>query len=366
MKYLFFFVHPSKFHVFKNTINYLQKNGHEVKVLITSKDVLEDLVKTENWNYENIFPEGRKIKGLPPYLSASINLIKTIKRLSKYTREKKYDLFITDDLLVVNGWLKKIPTILFQDDDVTAVPETAFLHYFADHILTQNYSYMGKNENKKIPMYSYKELGYLHPNKFTPDYSLIKKINPQEEDYFILRLVSLRATHDTGKKGLNNNDVNRLIAILEKHGKVYISSEREMPEKFEKYRIPIPITKIAHALYYAKLLISDSQTMSAEAGVLGTPYIRFNDFVGKISYLADLEDNYRLGYGILTKNKNELFEKVEELLALDNLHELWQKKRERMLSDKIDLTKFMIWLFENYPNSVNIIKDNPKYQFKIG
>ena len=37
---------------------------------------------------------------------------------------------------------------------------------------------------------------------------------------------------------------------------------------------------------------------SAEAGVLGIPFIRYNDFVGKIGYLADLEDNYELGTGI--------------------------------------------------------------------
>ena len=45
MNYLFFFVHPSKFHVFKKTINHLKNNGHNVEILITSKDVLEELVK---------------------------------------------------------------------------------------------------------------------------------------------------------------------------------------------------------------------------------------------------------------------------------------------------------------------------------
>jgi predicted glycosyltransferase len=252
-----------------------------------------------------------------------------------------------------------------QDDDVTAVPESALLHYFTRHILTQAYSDMGKNAHKKIPMYSFKELGYLYPSRFKPDYSVVERFNPTKEDYFILRLVSLKSTHDTGKSGLNDDDVKRLIEMLKKHGKVFITSERELPADFEKYRISLPVHEISHALNYAKLLIADSQTMSAEAGVLGTPYIRFNDFVGKISYLEDLEQNYELGFGIRTENKEKLFEKVEELLNLKDIDTIWQQKRVRMLADKVDLTEYMIWLFENYPKSAEIINDNPDYQLKF-
>ena len=51
-------------------------------------------------------------------------------------------------------------------------------------------------------------------------------------------------------------------------------------------------------MVFASLYIGDSQTMSAEAGVLGVPFVRFNDFVGRIGYLRELEDTYELGYGI--------------------------------------------------------------------
>jgi len=33
-------------------------------------------------------------------------------------------------------------------------------------------------------------------------------------------------------------------------------------------------------------------------------------------------------------------------------------KRKRMLSDKIDVTAFMIWFIEKYPESVDIMKEN--------
>ena len=137
---------------------------------------------------------------------------------------------------MVNGFFSKTPSILLQDDDVTAVPESILLHFFTKHILTQKYSNMGINNFKKIPMYSFKELGYLHPNKFNPDYSVIKKFHKTSDDYFILRLVSLKSTHDQGKKGLENEDVKNIILKLERFGSVYITSERTLPLEFEKYR----------------------------------------------------------------------------------------------------------------------------------
>ena len=365
MNYLFFFVHPSKYHVFRNTINILKSKRHHIDILITSKDVLEELIKNEGWEYKNIFPEGRKIKGIPTYLGALINTIRTLYRLERYLWGKKYNLFITDDLLVISGKLHKTPSILFQDDDVTAVPESVLLHRFTTHIMTQFVSDMGKYTWKKIPFHGYKELGSLHPKRFKPDIGIIKQFNPNLSRYFILRLVSLKATHDVGKGGLNDDEVLRLIRILESHGRVFITSERKLPTIFEGYRISIKVNEIAHALYFADLLIADSQTMSAEAGVLGTPYIRFNDFVGKISYLEELENKYQLGFGIKTKDKAQLFSKLEELLSQPDLKKEWQEKRKKMLSEKIDMTDFMVWLFEEYPQSIEILSDTPEYQLKF-
>ena len=201
-------------------------------------------MKTENWDYHNIFPEGRKIKNVNSYLSAIYNTIRTVYRLKNFTKKKYYDLFITDDLLVINGFFSNTPSILLQDDDVTAVPESTLLHIFTKHILTQKYSNMGLFNFKKIPMYSFKELGYLHPNKFRPDFSVVKKFHKNSRDYFILRLVSLTSTHDNGKKGLEDEDLSLLISNLKKHGSVYITSERKLPSKFRKYRIKIQLMKL--------------------------------------------------------------------------------------------------------------------------
>lgn len=348
MRYLFFFVHPSKFHVFRNTINALKSKGHIVDIVITSKDVLEDLVVAEGWSYVNIFTKGRKIKGLSPYLSAFINSFITVYRLYTYTKGKKYDLFITDDLLVYIGKIKRIPSIVLTDDDLSVTKQFALVLSQATKVLAPQITNLGRYNHKKIAFPGYKELAYLHPNSFKPDINVVKTFNPEMRPYFIIRLVSLRAYHDVGIEGISDNKVLELISLLETKGVVFISAERTLPNIFEKYRLRIDPKDIAHVLYYASLFIGDSQTMTSEAAVLGTPSFRCNNFVGKISVMDEKETRYGLSNNFLPSQFDLLIEAVRKTISTDNFKEQYEKNKLQMLEDKIDLTAFMIWLFENY------------------
>ncbi len=360
MRFLFFFVHPSKYHLYRITINELIKRGHDVEIVITSKDVLEDLVKKEGWKYTNIFPQGRKIKGIPTYMGAGINLVRSIWRLFKFTSGKKYNLFVTDDLLTIVGRIRGVPSIFFADDDITAVPESFILQKTATYTLAPAITNFGKYNYKKIGFEGFKASAYLHPNHFMIDNRILEKYGLKDETYFIIRLVSLTATHDVGMTGITNDDCRRLISILEKKGRVIINSERPVLEEFEKYRLKIDPIDITHILAEASLFIGDSQTMSSESGMLGVPYIRFNDFVGKIGYLNDMELNYKLGVGILTKDRKKLFEKVEEFMNIPDLKTEWKRRRNAMLDKTIDLSAFQIWLYEKYPKSIEDLKKNPE------
>ena len=126
-----------------------------------------------------------------------------------------------------------------------------------------------------------------------------------------------------------------------------------------------------HVMAFASLYIGDSQTMAAEAGVLGVPFVRFNDFVGRIGCLRELEEVYELGYGIhatsLAANSSirrndgsvqpsgveELYKRVEQLVAMpsEERRATFQSRRQKMLSEKIDCAKFLTWFIENYPES---------------
>jgi predicted glycosyltransferase len=113
---------------------------------------------------------------------------------------------------------------------------------------------------------------------------------------------------------------------------------------------------------FASLYIGDSQTMAAEAGVLGIPFIRFNDFVGRIGYLNELELKYELGFGFTPDHADEMLAKVTLLVSKNDIKTEWNEKRKRMLANKINVAKFLTWFYENYPDSVKMMKETPEYQ----
>jgi uncharacterized protein len=94
-------------------------------------------------------------------------------------------------------------------------------------------------------------------------------------------------------------------------------------------------------LAFAHVYIGDSQTMAAECAVLGTPFIRVNDFVGKLGYLNELENKYELGFGIKPREIDTIFPLVEKLLKEPELREKWATKREIMLNEKIDFAEYL-------------------------
>ena len=106
--------------------------------------------------------------------------------------------------------------------------------------------------------------------------------------------------------------------------------------------------------------------------------MRFNDFVGRIGYLRELEDTYELGYGIhasvLTDDSpirrtdgtlqpsgvEQLYETVQRLVSMPahDRHNPFHSRRQQMLHDKIDYAKYLTWFIENYPQSAKETKDN--------
>jgi hypothetical protein len=113
---------------------------------------------------------------------------------------------------------------------------------------------------------------------------------------------------------------------------------------------------------FADIFIGDSQTMAAESGVLGVPFIRYNDFVGRIGYLNELENKYNLGLGVNPSEPDRLLEVISELLLMPDRKLIFNARRKQMLSEKINLSSFLLWFIENFPESTYILKNNLEYQ----
>jgi len=363
MKIIFYLGHPAHYHLFKYPIKFLKEKNHDIIILIKKKDILEELLKNDGLNYINILHKGRrdgKIGITWGLLKRELVLIKIAKKF------RPHIMVGTSSEITHIGKLLNINSLVVNEDDFDVVPLFSKLTYpFADCILAPTSCQIGKWNYKSISYNGYHELTYLHMKYFIPDNQIIKTFNHKLKRYFILRFAKLTAHHDAGKTGITTEVAEKIVKILEPYGKIYITSERVLEPQFEKYRININPLDIHHALYYADLYIGDSQTMAAEAAVLGTPSIRFNDFVGKIGYLEELEHKYELTFGIKTSEPQRLFDKIDELIKTPGLKEEWQKRRQKMLSEKIDVTAFMVWFIENYPKSVKIMKENPNYQYQF-
>lgn len=326
-------------------------------ILIKSKDILEQLLIENNEAYTNILPEGRK-SGRLGFLGG---LIKRDIRLFQNTKNKTYHIFIgTDPSLAHVGLIKGIPAITVLEDDIEIIPQLARITFpFTMLILTPQECKTGKYERKTIHYRGYMKLAYLHPNHFKKKAAILK------QPYFLIRISKLDAYHDSRIKGFTVPLLKEVIFKLEKKGTVYISSEGKLDESLKNYELKINPAEMQQVLANASMLISDSQSMTMEAAMLGIPSIRFSDFAGRISVLEELENKYGLTFGISANFSEKLFDKIDELMAFPDLEMEFQRRRELMLKDKIDVTAFLIWFIENFPKSVDIMKENPEYQVRF-
>ncbi len=363
MKFLFHLGHPAHFHLFKNVIAELKANGNQIFILIKKKDVLENLLIQSDLEFQNILPEGRK----DSFLSIGIGLLKQDLSIYKFCRKHHPDLLIGSSTSITHvGKILRIPSIVLGEDDTAIVPIFAKLTYpFATTIISPDVCNNGKWDSKTIKYNGYHELAYLHPNHFLPDKTVVEKYIDLSKPYFLIRFAKLDAHHDTGINGIDDSLALRIIKVLQLVGNVYITSEREFKNELESYRLNIKPMDIHHVMVFSSLYIGDSQTMAAEAGVLGVPFIRFNDFVGKIGYLNDLENKYKLGFGIKSNDVELLFKRINLLLNQKDIKKEWQIKKDKMLSEKIDVAKFITWFIENYPASIKNMKVNHMYQNEI-
>ena len=363
MKILIYLGHPAHFHLFKNIINKLKEDGNQVIVTIKTKDILKDLLIESGFDFISL--SSRERRGSK--IQAAIGFITSANCLKQVCLKDRPDIMVgTSVEMPIIGRLLRIPSINFNEDDANYEMTFCKVAYPPSSLILAPVSCdCGKWEYKTIKYASYHELAYLHPNNFKPDRSIVEKYFSVNDPYFIVRLVKFKAIHDEGMKGINDSVADKIINMLSPYGRVYITSEGDLSARFDKYKIHIKPIDMHHILAFSSLYIGDSQTMAVEAGMLGVPFIRYNDFVGIIAILKEIEDHYLLGYGIKTGNEDKLYSTIKMILEMPNRKEVFQERRRKMLSEKIDAAQFFTWFIENYPESEKIMRSNPDYQYRF-
>lgn len=363
MNYLIDIGHPAHIHYFKNLGQILTSRGN--KVIYTAKDspAITSLLKSLGLEYYLLPAKSDNLIG-----KAMLQL-KYDKIVYDIARKHNIDYAMGVSITIAHlSKISKIKSFVFDDDDDDVQPLFArWGHQYATELISPDVL-IGKQKREDVVYFpGYHELAYLHPNHFSPDEKVLSEIGLKKSDtFFIIRFNAFKAHHDTGVTGLSQEQKRHLVNYLSQKGKVIITAEREIDKEFEIYRINISPEKIHHLIYYSAMFIGDSQTMTSEAAVLGTPSIRCNSLVGRIAYLEEEEHKYDLTYGFKPDQFDSLLNKVQELLENPNLKNEWRAKRDKMLEDKIDVTAFWLWFIENYPQSKKEYLRNPDLvnQFK--
>ena len=189
---------------------------------------------------------------------------------------------------------------------------------------------------------------------------MLDEIGLSKDDKFvILRFVSWGASHDVGQHGIQNKI--RLVKELEKYGRVLITSEGQLDKELEKYKIKVSPEKMHDLLNYATLYMGEGATMATESAILGTPSIYISSLVGTMGNFIELEEKYGLMYNY--NDSDKAIKKAVELIQKPDAKDEWSKKREILSKDKIDVTAFMVWFIEKYPESFEKVKKENRFKF---
>ena len=341
--------HPAHIHLFKNFAWRMQEKGHKIFFTCRDRECVLDLLRVYGFVYDNFGKHYSSVQG------KIFGLAKNELQMLNTAIQFKPDIFFShgSTIAAFTSFIMHKPHIALEDTFNMEQVKLSML--FTDVVLTGDYPhpYLGK---KEIKYPGYHELAYLHPNVFTPDESVLDILGvKKDEKYAIVRFVAWQASHDIGHSGISYENKIKLVKTLSRHLRVFISSETELPGELKNYQIKIPPEQMHNALAFAHLFIGESSTMASESAVLGTPSFYIND--SQLGYTNDLA-KYELLYTYTESEQDQIkaIKEAEDLACKLNVKEDYLTKREKMLSDKIDVSAFLVWFVENYPESVKEVK----------
>lgn len=339
MNLLFDVTHPAHVHLFRNAIDELDTRGHDVMVTSREKEITTTLLDAYDLDH-------RPLSSAEDGRSLAREWVSRTWRLVSAARSFGPDVIVSrfNPAAAQASRLLRCPYVMFDDTEKDDSLVCRLTYGGADVICTPD-SFSPELGSSHVRYPGLHELAYLHPNQFSPDSEILEGHGVEtDETYFLLRFVGWRAHHDTGEHGFSPADKRELVSLLSEHGSVYITSEDDLPADLAQYQLPLPPEHVHHLLAYANLFVGDSQTMTCEAGVLGTPAVRYNSLAGTernhAPYLDELEEEYGLVYS--TSEHTQAFDRIEMIVHDELDSGRWAEQQERLLDDKTDVTAFML------------------------
>lgn len=346
--------HPGDFYLFKNFSNELEKSGNRVLFTIREGEREKEHIEYYGFKYKCIGKKRATLIGkIFGILFFSLKII-VISLRFKPTHFLSHGSIFAG----IASFVLRKPHIAMEDTG--NMEQIRLSKPFSDVILSSDILPLNLGE-KHIRYKGYHELCYLTPKYFTPNHDIYTYLGITEDTpYAILRFVSWNASHDFGQKGLSEVEKKELVKMLSTKMKVFISSEKQLSEDLAPFQINIPVTKMHDALSFASIYVGEGATMAAEAGILGTPSVYISTI--KISYTQD-QEKYGTVYNFT--NFSDAVNTIDKIINNKNSKLETIIRKQNLLKDKIDVTSFLVWFVEKWPESFRIMKNNPEEQLKF-
>jgi uncharacterized protein len=327
MRILIDILHPAHVHFFRNFHDEMVDRGHELCITARAKDRSLELLDRFALPYHRLSDQRSGGVGM------TVEMVERTARLIAVMGRFRPDVItgIMGPSIAVAGAVRRVPAVVFYDTEF-ARQTNRFVYPLAHSVCTPD-CYQGK-----VP-------GTHHPNRFVPEIDKVKAFGVSPgEPYSIVRFVSWQAVHDRRERGLTAGQKRHLVEVLQRYGRVLVSSEAPLPPDLGALEIHGPVHAIHHLMAYAQTVVGESATMSSEAAVLGVPAV-FIATTGR-GYTDDEEKRYGLVRHFVEEDYERALATIEEMFA-NSPREFGQAARGRLLDEKIDVTQWMIDYFES-------------------
>lgn len=342
MKILFEITHPKHFHLFRNAISDLSNRRHQIAITVREKDITTNLLRASGFPFTILTRQNSSMGNF----SLALELLLRDWRLFRFVKNFSPDVIVArvGPSAAHVGFLLKKPVVVFEDtEDGNLQQKISFP--FADRICTAKH-YEKDWGKKHIRYSSFDELAYLHPNRFTPNKMIPISYGLVPGSYIIVRFVSWQAAHDVGQKGISIGSRVQILNLLEKFGRVLITSEAPLPPEFEKYKIPSTPEHFHDLLAFSKLTFGESSTVATEGAMLGVPGILVNTMNwGSVNRLVR---HYKMLFQ--TASIHKALQTAIKWLGNPLTLEEAQEKRKLLLRREVDLTDWMVKKIESFEN----------------
>jgi len=261
--------HPAHVNFFKNALDELKQNGHQIKLTVLNRGKLPLIAENEFPNYDIQVINNHRGTKFSIIVEANIFKFFTLFWIClKY----KPQIGISAGSFTLGAVLKMMgkPNLQFDDD-----PERK-LNVFLEKLTSSKLFFplfLKKSSNKVNRYNALKEWAYLSPYRFKPNISVLSKYNLSVNDYIFVREVSV------GSLNYSNQKRNLIASVSDRFPdniKVILSLE----DKTTRSQYPDnwillnePVSDIHSIIYFSRLLVSSGDSMAREGAMLGVPGI---------------------------------------------------------------------------------------------